>query len=340
MGGLSLHRPSATPASVDPQALSPGRTRAGAAHQAADRLRSSPRASAPARDIRPPAITAMRSARTKISSRSCEMIITAAPASASAMIASWIASAAPGIHAPGRLVDHQHARAPAKPLAPPGISADCRRTTTAPRPSDRWCARRSVLMMCSAKSRRASCCRSRRNEPARGAVKPDRNAFSASVMVVTAPCPLRSSGTKQPRMRRRSCGPICPAGTPSIMTLSGRPARISPDSASISSRLAVAGDAGDAEDLAARQRQRNVLQICAEMVRRADGQLVQHQPRRRRARRQRPRRRRVQVHVDHDLRQFLDGLFAPAITRATFLPSRMMVAAEHSARTSSSLWLM
>ena len=46
-------------------------------------------------DIRPPAITAMRSARMKISSRSCEMMTTAAPACASAMIASWIASVAP-----------------------------------------------------------------------------------------------------------------------------------------------------------------------------------------------------------------------------------------------------
>ena len=39
-------------------------------------------------DSRPPAITAIRSDKTKISSRSCEMMITEAPASASAMIAS------------------------------------------------------------------------------------------------------------------------------------------------------------------------------------------------------------------------------------------------------------
>ena len=43
--------------------------------------------------------------------------------------------------------------------------------------------------------------------------------------------------------------------------------------------LPVAGDAGDAEDLAALQRQRNFFQIRTEMMWRADRQLVQHQPR-------------------------------------------------------------
>ena len=51
----------------------------------------------------------------------------------------------------------------------------------------------------------------------------------------TAPWPLRSSGTKQPPSARRSRGPMWPTATPSRRIVSGLPAGISPESASISS---------------------------------------------------------------------------------------------------------
>ncbi len=61
-------------------------------------------------DSRPPAITATRSQTRKISSRSCEMITTAAPFSASSGERAIDRRRRAGVDAPGRLVDDQRPR--------------------------------------------------------------------------------------------------------------------------------------------------------------------------------------------------------------------------------------
>ena len=103
--------------------------------------------------------------------------------------------------------------------------------------------------------------------------------------------------------------------------------------------LAVAGDAGDAEDLAALHLERDVLEPHAVRIVRLERQLVD-------------RRSRGTV-VARPAAAFTSPISAPTIMRASdaavswrgsqvaiFLPPRRMVAVSHSRFTSSSLWLM
>ena len=124
-----------------------------------------------------------------------------------------------------------------------------------------------------------------RAAPAPARSRAERNAFSASDMVVTAPCPLRSSGTKQPRSRRRSFGPMCPAGH-AIDHYRLRPAGQGfHRTARPSARSARCPRCRRGRGFRRRRRrERDVVQVGAELVGRPHGQPVQHQARRRIAR--------------------------------------------------------
>ena len=102
--------------------------------------------------------------------------------------------------------------------------------------------------------------------------------------------------------------------------------------------LAVAGDAGDAEDFAALDLERDVLEPHAVRIVRLEAEIVDDQPRHRGLRGWR-RPSLADLAADHHARQRGRGLRRGSQV-ATFLPPRRMVAVSHSRFTSSSLWLM
>ena len=265
------------------------------------------------------------------------MITTAAPACARAMIASWIASAAP-------------ASTPQVGWLITSTAGSCitsrptRNFCRLPPDSDRASAagpvvrtsKPSMIRWAKALVRRRLMKPNRSSDARR---KPDRKALSDSDMVVTAPCPLRSSGTKQPRRRRRSVGPMCPAATPPIITVSGRPARISPDSASISSACPLPA-------MPARPRISPPARLSEMPCRSVPNWLGERTVRRSStscagaalalAGRGVGARSSALIMISASSLTVRSA----GVTRATLRPSRMMVAAEQSARTSSSLWLI
>ena len=168
---------------------------------------------------------------------------------------------------------------------------------------------------------------------------PVSNAFSDSFMRGAVPWPSRSSGTKAAPMRRRSVTPSRPAALPS-MTIGAFARR----QALARQRrkqfvLTVAGDAGDADDLAAAHLERHLLRAACRADRPAASDSLWMTSRGTDA-----------LRPDA---AFTSPISAPTIMRAsdaavswrgsqvaTFLPPRRIVAVSQSRFTSSSLWLM
>ena len=89
---------------------------------------------------------------------------------------------------------------------------------------------------------------------------PVSSAFSESFMRGAVPWPSRSSGTKAAPSLRRCVIERWPAAMPSITTVPGSLASSFAGKRCEQFVLPVAGDAGDAEDFAALQLERDVLQ--------------------------------------------------------------------------------
>ena len=164
------------------------------------------------------------------------------------------------------------------------------------------------------------------------------SAFSASDSSGTAPRPSRSSGTKARPRARRSAGPSAPIGWPSSRTAPGAGAALARQRRQ-QLLLAVAGDAGDADDLAGAHLERDVAQRRCRTARRRQGQARRPPGR---ARRAASRRRRWvrQVAADHQLGSDCRGLVPRVAARRSPGRARSTVQRSHSARISSSLWLM
>ena len=179
----------------------------------------------------------------------------------------------------------------------------------------------------------------RSHEPWRCAVS---SAFSASDISGTAPRPSRSSGTKREPERAARVGVERAGRLRRQMRIASRVG----DRSLAGERgqqllLAVAGDAGDADDLAARAPSRRMS-----LERRAERIVGRAATARRRPARGSPRRalarwlRMRQVAADHHARQRCGGLARADRSVPVTLPPRSTVARSHSARISSSLWLM
>ena len=168
---------------------------------------------------------------------------------------------------------------------------------------------------------------------------PVSSAFSDNFMRGAAPWPSRSSGTKAAPMRRRSVTLSKPAASPSMTTAPPSEARRSPDNACEQFVLAVAGDAGDADDLAAAHFERYFLEPRAMRVVRLERELVNDEPRhRRRHARTPPSPRRSRRRPSCGQRR--GGLLARIACRDLLAARAGSSLCRTAACTSSSLWLM
>ena len=132
------HLPGDAAARLDPKRHGRGLHGHARARHAVGRRPSAGRSPRPRRgggsgsDSTPTLMTARRSVSISSSSRSWEMTRTAAPLAASVIRAWWIGGRGTGIHAPGRLGDHQHAWVLQRPRGRPRTSAGCRPKGCAP----------------------------------------------------------------------------------------------------------------------------------------------------------------------------------------------------------------
>ena len=226
------------------------RSRGDAHHLEPDLVAGPARPSAAPALSSPPWITAMRSAISNSSSRSWLMTRTPAPLDREIDQRLPDEARRAGVDAPGRLVDDEERR------AADDLAADHEFLQVAARELARLrIARRRAHVEGSRRSspRGAAPVRARRCRRARPRRVAwwERSAFSLRRCVGTAAWPSRSSGTKAAPRRRRASMPIAPAGAAGDRDARPRAGR-EPLAGERREQLAlaVAGDAGDAEDLA------------------------------------------------------------------------------------------
>ena len=220
----------------------------------------------------PPLITASRSEISSSSSRSCQITSTAGPGAARSSSAWWIA--------PRRR--HPRPRSAGRRPARPGSCRISRPTTNFCRlPPDRLSGLRPTLpgVLTSKRSidlaRRSGRAAAVRMKPAgRAAACAGRPSGRRSR---SASCPAPRHGRCAPRARRqrpearRPPAPMRPTGLPSSCTASAPATSTLARERRQQLVLAVAGDAGDAEDLAAAHLEADVLEVDAERLRRPAG---------------------------------------------------------------------
>jgi hypothetical protein len=252
-------------------------------------------------ETRPRAITTMRSQISSSSSRSSPTTSTAAPASRSASSSPRICAAAPtSTPQVGCATTSARGRASiSRPtmnfcrLPPERLAA------SAPAPAA-FTLKRRIRCPASSAARRV------RIQPWRpsGSVRVS-SVFAASESVGTAPRPRRSSGMKcRPRVRRR-CAAAWPIGMAEEADGVGSGAGVLARERGEQLLLAVAGDAGDAQDLAFAHLERRRRQVDAEAIGRASVSPRTSMAGRRRGGRVAQLRR---LGADHQARQARVGL--------------------------------
>ncbi len=162
--------------------------------------------------------------------------------------------------------------------------------------------------------------------------------LSESVKAGTAPWPKRSSGTKAAPLLRRGLTPMWPQGSASMDDHAGALKLALAGDRIEKLRLAVAGDAGDGDDLAGPYIKRDVLQFDGERPVGGETQMVEAQPHLA-CRLLAAVADHMDVAADHELGEAA-AVSLVGSTLATTLPWRRMVALWQSRFTSSRRWLI
>ena len=169
---------------------------------------------------------------------------------------------------------------------------------------------------------------------------PVSSALSASDSSGTAPRPRRSSGHEaQAERAARGGAAVGPTAVPSMRDRIRRGAGALARQRRHQLLLAVAGDAGDADDLAGAHLEGDVLQVDAERVSRGAAIRSRTSAGARRRRRACAPAAAAELRADHQLGHAARGL-AARIAVADDPAAAQHVALWQSARISSSLWLM